>query len=193
MAESTASSGRSLRNRRKTSPLRLCGLSLLALGRGKVKSSGKSAIRSNARTAVPSFSRKMISSPRRKISNSSLFHLNCFGGRAAGLFPDLNTRAVRCVHRRKSPHIPEVCTTTPHEIAKRPASPLSERTAAQAGPCRAEHALLLLQRPGLRQSTECLAVYPSRATTSIFWSLPFWSFTFNWPPSGATTCTFSLR
>ena len=65
------------------------------------KSSGKSANRSNARTVVPSFSRKMISSPRRKISASSLFNLKCFGSRAAGLFPDLNTRAVRRVHRRK--------------------------------------------------------------------------------------------
>ena len=167
-----------------TAQLRFCGLSLLR--------SGKSANRSNARTVVPSFSRKMISSPRRKISTSSLLNLYCFGSRAAWLFPDLNTRAVRCAHRRKSPHIPEVCTT-PHEIAKRPASLVSERTAAQGGPCRAEHALPPLQGSGLRQSTECLAVYPSRATTSIFWSLPFWSFTFNWPPSGATTCTFSLR
>jgi hypothetical protein len=49
----------------------------------------------------------------------------------------------RCAHRCKSPYIPEACTT-PHEIAKRPASLVSERAAAQEGPCRAEQALLLL-------------------------------------------------
>lgn len=102
-------------------PLRFCGLSFSRSAAVRSKSSGKSANRSNARTVVPSFSRKMISSPRRKISTSSLFNLNCFGSRAAWPFPDLN-----------SPYIPEVCTA-PHEIAKRPASPVSERTAAQEG------------------------------------------------------------
>lgn len=42
-------------------------------------------------------------------------------------------------------------------------------------------------------STVCLAVYPSRAMTVYFTSLPFWSLTLSGPPSGATTSTFSLR
>jgi hypothetical protein len=152
------------------SPLRFCGLSFSRSTAVRSKSSSKSANRSKA------------------ANHGSIFFSQ--DALTAWLFPDLNTRAVptgvnlhiylKYVQRRmKSQNDQRLL--------------VSERAAAQEGPCRAEQALPLLQRSGLRQSTECLAVYPSRATTSIFWSLPFWSFTFSWPPSGATTCTFSLR